>query len=370
VGVPGSARQLLFVDQPYDNHNGGQLQFDKSGYLYVGMGDGGSAGDPQNRAQNLQSRLGKLLRINPTRAGSAWQIVGFGLRNPWRFSFDRSAGTLVVGDVGSGTWEEIDLGAKGANYGWPNCEGFCSPPNPSYSDPVLAYDHSASRCAITGGYVVHADDLPSLAGRYLYGDYCAGTIRSAALANPVTDDRAESPTVPNLVSFGEDACGHIFAVAQAGTVWRLSESSTPPVCSLPPAQPEPPAPEPQPAAGPVATPADTAAPILRLSFRSRQRAARRRAVVLGAGCSEPCSIRAAGTVSGTGAGHAPRLVATAARAAAGTKPMRLAITRRGATRIRRALRRHKRVFAVVRVAATDAAGNAAAPKTVRVRITG
>ncbi len=126
--MPGSARQLLFVHQPYENHNGGQLQFDKLGYLYVGMGDGGSGGDPENRAQNLKSRLGKLLRINPTRAGSAWQIVGYGLRNPWRFSFDRANGNLWIGDVGQDNWEEVDFRAaakvgKLANYGWSRYEG-------------------------------------------------------------------------------------------------------------------------------------------------------------------------------------------------------------------------------------------------------
>src|SRR3954465_7980526 len=128
VGNPSSARQLLFVDQPYDNHNGGQLQFDAKGYLYVGMGDGGSGGDPENRAQNLKSRLGKLLRINPTRTGSAWQIVGYGLRNPWRFSFDRATGNLWIGDVGQNAREEVDyrnaarVGRLG-NYGWSRLEG-------------------------------------------------------------------------------------------------------------------------------------------------------------------------------------------------------------------------------------------------------
>src|SRR5205823_1996719 len=105
---PVRVRQVLFVDQPYDNHNGGQLAFGPDGYLYVGMGDGGSGGDPQNRAQNLGSRLGKLLRLNPLRAGTTWQIVGYGLRNPWRFSFDRKTGNLWIGDVGQGNWEEVD----------------------------------------------------------------------------------------------------------------------------------------------------------------------------------------------------------------------------------------------------------------------
>src|SRR6478735_7820806 len=128
VGQASTARQILFVAQPYPNHNGGQLEFDGKGYLYVGMGDGGSGGDPENRAQNLKSRLGKLLRINPTRKGSAWQIVGFGLRNPWRVSFDRANGNLWIGDVGQNAWEEVDFRKASrvgrlANYGWSRFEG-------------------------------------------------------------------------------------------------------------------------------------------------------------------------------------------------------------------------------------------------------
>jgi len=154
VGKPATARQLLFVDQPYDNHNGGQLEFDKNGYLYVGMGDGGSGGDPENRAQNLKSRLGKLLRINPTRKSSAWQIVGFGLRNPWRFSFDRANGNLWIGDVGQNAWEEVDYRnaarvGRLANYGWSRFEGKVvydsHKPLVRKGDlisPVLVYSHS------------------------------------------------------------------------------------------------------------------------------------------------------------------------------------------------------------------------------------
>src|SRR3954451_10195929 len=165
AGRPASARQLLFVDQPYDNHNGGQLEFEGKGYLYVGMGDGGSGGDPENRAQNLKSRLGKLLRINPLRAGSTWQIVGFGLRNPWRFSFDRKTGNLWIGDVGQGTWEEVDYrnAAKVgqlANYGWNRFEGKSTydPAKPllrkgDMVSPVVVYSHEGGACSITGGYV-------------------------------------------------------------------------------------------------------------------------------------------------------------------------------------------------------------------------
>ena len=197
VGKPGTARQLLFVDQPYDNHNGGQLQFDRSGYLYVGMGDGGSGGDPENRAQNLQSRLGKLLRINPTRKGSAWQIVGFGLRNPWRFSFDRANGNLWIGDVGQGNWEEVDYRnaarvGKLANYGWSRYEGKAvydsHKPLVHKGDlifPQLVYSH-ADGCSITGGYVYRGSSVPAAQGRYFYGDYCSGTIWSFPAGNGKT----------------------------------------------------------------------------------------------------------------------------------------------------------------------------------------
>ncbi|MDX6486554.1 MAG: hypothetical protein QOF43_1707, partial [Gaiellaceae bacterium] len=187
VGQPGTARQLLFVDQPYDNHNGGQLQFVRKGFLYVGMGDGGSGGDPENRAQNLKSRLGKLLRINPTRGGSAWQIVGYGLRNPWRFSFDRANGNLWIGDVGQGNWEEVDYRnaarvGRLANYGWSRFEGKAvydaNKPYVRKGDavsPVVVYSH-AEGCSITGGYVYRGSAVAAAKGRYFYGDYCSGTV--------------------------------------------------------------------------------------------------------------------------------------------------------------------------------------------------
>jgi glucose/arabinose dehydrogenase len=229
VGVPGSARVLLFVKQPYANHNGGQLEFDKQGYLYVGMGDGGSGGDPENRAQNLQSRLGKLLRRNPTRAGSAWQIVGFGLRNPWRFSFDRQTGDLWIADVGQGNWEEIDFRAKAsigrlANYGWARYEGRAvfdpSKPYSSRGDkvsPVAVYSHSFG-CSVTGGYVYRGSEVPAAKGRYFYGDYCSGTLWSLT--------RGSSPaTLPdkiaNLSSFGEDGNGELYAVSTDGGLYQL-----------------------------------------------------------------------------------------------------------------------------------------------------
>jgi len=232
VGDPTSARQLLFVHQPYDNHNGGQLQFDAKGYLYVGMGDGGSGGDPENRAQNLKSRLGKLLRINPTRAGSTWHIVGYGLRNPWRFSFDRKNGNLWIGDVGQGTWEEVDYRnaarvGRLANYGWSRFEGrsVYDPGKPYLRkgdaiSPVLVYSHS-SGCSITGGYVYRGSAVPAAQGRYFYGDYCSGTIWSFKAGKGRLSAPTVAGTIASLSSFGEDGNGELYATSLDGSLYRL-----------------------------------------------------------------------------------------------------------------------------------------------------
>jgi glucose/arabinose dehydrogenase len=232
VGNASTAHQLLFVDQPYDNHNGGQLEFDAKGYLYVGMGDGGSGGDPENRAQNLKSRLGKLLRINPTRAGSAWQIVGYGLRNPWRFSFDRANGNLWIGDVGQDHWEEVDYRKASrvgvlANYGWSRHEGrsVFDPGKPYLHKgdavaPVLTYSHSAG-CSITGGYVYRGSAVPSSRGRYYYGDYCSGTIWSFKAGSGRLSAATVAGSIHNLSSFGEDGNGELYATSLDGSLYRL-----------------------------------------------------------------------------------------------------------------------------------------------------
>ena len=175
------------------------------------MGDGGSGGDPENRAQNLKSRLGKLLRINPTRTGSAWQIVGFGLRNPWRFSFDRANGNLWIGDVGQGSWEEVDYRnaarvGKLANYGWSRYEGKAvydsHKPLVRKGDlifPQLVYSHREG-CSITGGYVYRGSAVPAAQGRYFYGDYCSGTIWSFPAGNGKTGAaRVDGQDRPALV---------------------------------------------------------------------------------------------------------------------------------------------------------------------------
>jgi glucose/arabinose dehydrogenase len=233
AAIPGSARQLLFVDQPYENHNGGQLQFDRHGFLYVGMGDGGSGGDPGNRAQNLQSRLGKLLRINPTRKGSTWRIVGFGLRNPWRFSFDRANGNLWIGDVGQGSWEEVDYRSAAkvgrlANYGWSHFEGKAvydaAKPYVRKGDsvsPVVVYSHGGGNCSITGGYVYRGSAVPSDQGRYFYGDFCTGTVWSFKAGNGRLSAPRVEGKVPDLSSFGEDGNGRLYATSLSGSLYGL-----------------------------------------------------------------------------------------------------------------------------------------------------
>ena len=238
-----SARELLFVDQPYPNHKGGQLEFDRAGYLYVGMGDGGtrtdagggsSLGDPENRAQNMSSNLGKLLRIDPTQPGSAWQIVGLGLRNPWRFSFDRKTGDLWIGDVGAASSEEIDRRPRAligtlANYGWSRFEGRIL-----YNsrialragkrvDPVYAYSHSGGQCGVIGGYVYRGARVLAVRGHYFYGDLCSGTIWSFALGKGggPSGSVTVAGRVPALSSFGEDARGELYALSLNGTLFAL-----------------------------------------------------------------------------------------------------------------------------------------------------
>jgi glucose/arabinose dehydrogenase len=234
VGVRSTARQLLFVGQPFSNHNGGQLQFGPDGLLYVGMGDGGSGGDPGNRAQNTATKLGKLLRTNALRRPVRWQTAGLGLRNPWRFSFDRATGDLWLADVGQGDWEEVDYRprsqlARLANYGWSVYEG-----RERYDEsrrlrtnaplvmPIYVYSHANGECSVTGGYVYRGASVPSAQGRYFFGDYCTGHVWSLRLANgAATDVRREGFNVAQLSSFGEGADGELYAVSQNGTIYKL-----------------------------------------------------------------------------------------------------------------------------------------------------
>jgi glucose/arabinose dehydrogenase len=187
------------------------------------MGDGGLGGDPGNRSQNLKSRLGKLLRYKAGR----WQIAAYGLRNPWRFSFDRVTGALWIGDVGQDTWEEIDVVKRGfglTNFGWRVWEGRSRyTPDQTTSGPgkvvfpVWVYHHGDDGCSITGGYVYRGTAVPALRGRYIFGDYCSGKIWSYAGGKAT-----QIGSVPQLTSFGEDAAGELYAVSQGGSVFKLA----------------------------------------------------------------------------------------------------------------------------------------------------
>ena len=260
---PASEEILLVIAQPYANHNGGQIAFSpRDGYLYVGMGDGGSGGDPQNRAQNPNELLGKLLRLDVEGAvgsGSAYLIpptnpytatVGYrpeiwalGLRNPWRFSFDRQTGDLYIGDVGQGLWEEIDYqpasSAGGQNYGWRIMEGaHCYNPDPCDSTgltlPIWEYSHSAGQC-VTGGYVYRGDDYPDLAGMYVFGDYISGAIWGLRRAGGSWehDELIQAPF--QISAFGEGEDGQLYAAAyDEGAIYRLVAYTNIPTGAPPP----------------------------------------------------------------------------------------------------------------------------------------
>jgi glucose/arabinose dehydrogenase len=238
---------IIFIPQPYTNHNGGLVMFGPDGMFYIGMGDGGSGGDPQNRAQSPDSLLGKLLRIdvdggdpyaipagNPfATSGGAKEIWALGLRNPWRFAFDRSAGLLYIGDVGKGAWEEVDVqraSQGGLNYGWRIMEGAHCYNSANCSSaglvlPAVEYDHSNGQCAIIGGFVYRGTRFPALAGQYFYADLCAGWVRSLSYAGGAVTGQTSwnldvSPGSP--LSFGEDARGELYLLTGGG-VYRIAQ---------------------------------------------------------------------------------------------------------------------------------------------------
>jgi glucose/arabinose dehydrogenase len=244
---PGSAKPILGVVQPYSNHNGGMLAFGPDGMLDVGMGDGGSAGDPFGNGQNVRTLLGKMLRLdvdhgdpyaipqgNPFRDlpndGRA-EIWATGLRNPWRFSFDFTAKLLIIGDVGQNTYEEVDVvdaARAGANYGWNVREGthgygFPRPGPPNRVEPAVEYEHPDG-CSVTGGYAYRGRALPDLAGTIFYSDYCSGWLRSFRWKH----GKAIEPTQWNVghlgsvTSFGEDAEHELYVVAYDGKIWKLA----------------------------------------------------------------------------------------------------------------------------------------------------
>ncbi len=227
--LPGSAKQILRIDQPYANHNGGNIVFGPDGRLWVGMGDGGSGGDPENRAQNPDSLLGKMLRLDVRQASPSPEIVAIGLRNPWRFSFDRRTKDLWIGDVGQGSIEEIDHLPRGTtglvNFGWDVYEGRSSYENKALGpgklvQPVAQYTHDDG-CSVTGGYVYRGNAVPALQGRYVFGDYCSGTIWSMPATGGAL--RVEPVKVPQLTSFGESLNGaQLYTVSQTGAVSRFA----------------------------------------------------------------------------------------------------------------------------------------------------
>lgn len=239
-------RIFLLVEQPFTNHNGGMLAFGQDGFLYIGMGDGGSRGDPGNRAQNRQHLLGKMLRLNvdtPNRyevpkdnpfASQAGrdEIFAIGFRNPWRFSFDMHTGVLWAGDVGQDQWEEIDIVRRGRNYGWRVLEGsHCYRPQQGcvqegVEHPTAQYHHQAGRCSVIGGYVYRGKEVLSLAGRYLFGDFCSGEI--FALPNDAAQGKPALRDISillrsglNISSFGQDRTGEIYVLDLAGGIYKI-----------------------------------------------------------------------------------------------------------------------------------------------------
>ena len=242
---PASELRLLGVEQPFANHNGGGLAFGPDGYLYIALGDGGSGGDPQGRAQSLNTLLGKLLRItvdegtpyaipadNPFMAGGGLvEIWAYGLRNPWRFAFDPLTGGLFIGDVGQGAWEEVNYLAAGspggANFGWDYREGLHAfegqpPEGAQFVDPVAEYAHTEG-CSVTGGVVVRDPRLPALQGVYLYGDYCTGKVWGLLQAEDGTWKSQQLLSVPaNISAFGEGEDGRVYLADLQGTVFVLN----------------------------------------------------------------------------------------------------------------------------------------------------
>jgi glucose/arabinose dehydrogenase len=245
VADVASSKLILGVTQPFANHNGGLNVFGPDGMLYIGLGDGGSGGDPQGNGQRTNTLLGKILRIdvdngdpysipsgNPfARQGGLPEIWAYGLRNPWRFSFDRTSGLLYVADVGQGSIEEVDVvpaNRAGVNYGWNIMEGSSCFSSSSCSStglerPVFEYNHSGGACSVTGGYAYRGTAIPELVGHYFYSDYCLGFLRSFLYANGAATDQRnwDVGTIGSVTSFGEDASGEMYVVVQQGRVYRI-----------------------------------------------------------------------------------------------------------------------------------------------------
>ena len=237
---PASARELLTINQPYGNHNGGNVEFGPDGYLYIGMGDGGSANDPERRALNVSELLGKILRIDPTPdgdqpytvpadnpfvgvTGARPEIWSVGVRNPWRFTFDSATGDLWIGDVGQGEWEEIDLaravdgGGRGWNFGWSAFEGthrFNDDQSPDdVTMPIFEYEHGDAGCSVSGGDVYRGSELPSLAGWYLFSDYCSGVVTALQQTDGALTGQVELGTVSGVSAICSGPDGQLYVLS-------------------------------------------------------------------------------------------------------------------------------------------------------------
>src|SRR3954447_762667 len=350
---------LLAIDhEQADNHNGGQLQVGPDGMLWLGTGDGGGANNSAvpGSAQSTSMLLGKLLRIDPNGSpygipagnpfagggGGRPEIWAYGLRNPWRFSFDRANGDLVIGDVGQDQLEEVDWApapgrGTGANYGWPCFEGTrsanaCSAPGAVA--PTFEKTHSGDGfLAIVGGYVVRDPGLPTLAGRYLYGDNANANLRSVVLSNPGSD-AATGLSLGGLSSFGEDACAHLLATSVNGGVFRIQDGALSP---CPSGTPNPPA---------------SAGCELTTKAYGTRTVTRRRYLRLALRAKAACGVTITGRISRVG-----RIRPTQLRiAAAERRTVRLRVTSRTNAKLRRALRRHRSVRLTLRIDSRDACG--------------
>jgi glucose/arabinose dehydrogenase len=244
--LPASGEEILVVSQPYANHNGGMTAFGPDGYLYLSLGDGGSGGDPEGNGQDRSTLLGSILRLDVESGAEPYGIPGdnpfagsgefreeiwaYGLRNPWRFSFDRITGDIYIGDVGQNSWEEIDFEPAGSpggvNYGWNIMEGaHCyqadSCDMSGLTGPVFEYGHSRG-CSVTGGYVYRGSSYPGLEGIYFFADYCQGTIWGMKADGGDAEAQVLLDTGLQIVSFGEDSAGEIYVIDLRGGVYRLA----------------------------------------------------------------------------------------------------------------------------------------------------
>jgi glucose/arabinose dehydrogenase len=238
IADKNSEKVLLVIKQPYENHNGGALAFGSDGYLYAGLGDGGSAGDPHKNGQNINSLLGKILRLDvnngdpyaiPSDNPFGNEVWAYGLRNPWRISFDRATGDLWIGDVGQDKWEEIDYlpaGSQGgANFGWSIMEGshnYDGEPQSGMTLPAAEYSHTEGGCSVTGGYV-YRGTIPEWDGVYLYGDYCSGKVWALIISDGQWQSKLMFETGLLITSFGQDESGEIYLASDNGGIYRLEK---------------------------------------------------------------------------------------------------------------------------------------------------